>query len=70
MTADELLHAFRRVAARHTLPSFIVSDNAKQFQLLSAILSATLSNDFVWKFIPDFSQWQGGVYEWQIKIVK
>lgn len=70
LTTDELLHAFRRVSARHWMPAFIISDNAEQFKLLNVILSASIDADFYWKFIPSFAQWQGGVYERQIQIVK
>jgi len=70
MTTEELHSAFCRVSARRRMPTFIISDNAEQFKLLNVIITASINVDFFWKFIPCFFQWQGGVYERQIGMVK
>lgn len=70
MTAAEQLNAMRCFIARRRLPHLILSDNAAQFKLLHSLLAASLATDFKWKYIPEFSQWQGGVYERQVAIVK
>jgi len=70
LTTEELLLAFGHFVARCCQLQLIVSNNAKQFVLLNSVLAASIKNEYQWKFSPEFSQWQGGVYERQIGVLK
>ena len=80
MSADYFLQAFRRFANRKSLPSLMVSDNAKTFQKASTYLKSMfeslrvrdhLTNAGVdWQFIPERAPWYGGWWERLIGITK
>ena len=65
---------------RYGAPRSIITDNALNFQNLNKILEDHSNNVVVkqilrvkgitWKFIPNYSPWQGGIYESMVKIVK
>ena len=78
------INCFRRFAARRGTPTLVCSDNASQFKLASAVFN-TVWDEVVadssftnylavsgikWKFIPELSPWQGGMYERVIGLVK
>jgi len=70
MTTAELHLAYHCFVARCCQPSFIVSDNTLQFRLLHAFIAPNTRGAYQWKFIPELSSWQGGVYECLISVVK
>ncbi|XP_077867413.1 uncharacterized protein LOC144356574 [Saccoglossus kowalevskii] len=80
LSTDTFLRAFRRFAARRSLPSKIISDNgstylsaAKEIQKLFE--SASIQNYFAnhrmeWSFIPKRAPWFGGFWERLIGMTK
>ncbi|XP_065219687.1 uncharacterized protein LOC135845152 [Planococcus citri] len=70
MTADVIYLALRRVIARRSVPTLIVSDNAPQFVAVSQSFKTTYTHDFQWKFILEHSPWMGGVYERIVGLAK
>ena len=84
LDTPHFLNCLRRFAARRGTPAMIVSDNAPQFHLASSALNLAwqeavrhtslksyLQNKGIqWKFIPELSPWQGGVYERLVGIIK
>ncbi|XP_077866221.1 uncharacterized protein LOC144353806 [Saccoglossus kowalevskii] len=80
MTADAFLRAFRRFAARRSLPKYLVSDNASTFLAAAQEIERLVNNESVkgylgnkgvtWKFIPKRAPWFGGFYERLIGITK
>ena len=84
MDTQHFLNCFRRFAARRGLPSVIYSDNAPQFHLAASTMTKLweeVINDqsvkcflqcegIQWRFIPELSPWQGGVYERLVGMVK
>ena len=76
MTTQDFMHALRRFIARRGVPAEIITDNAKQFQIASSILSPkyvkstsasnreTLTN-IKWKFICPLAPWMGGFYMYE-----
>jgi len=59
MTIEELVYANQRLAARRSSPTFHISGNAKQFQLLFETLKRESRKKIKWKFIPNRCLWQG-----------
>jgi len=70
METNHLHAAVRRVAARHTLPKFYLSDNAPQFKLLRTHFESNAVEPLEWKMIATNSPWEGGVYERLLRIFK
>ena len=70
LTEQELLFAYRRFLACHTLTLYFLSYNAPQFTLLNKLISQNFKHEFQWKFLPACSLWQGGVYKHTVKLVK
>jgi len=71
MTAEQLLHAYRRIAARRSIPTFHLSDNAPQFELLrESLVAHATTNEIQWKFTTEHAPWEGGAYESLIRPVK
>ena len=78
-TATFLL-AFRRFAARRSLPQIMMSDNASTYASAAEELIHLLSSDeiktvlgregIVWKFIPKKAPWFGGFWERMIGLTK
>eukprot|EP00921_Rhytidocystis_pertsovi_P019622 GHVQ01031161.1.p1 GENE.GHVQ01031161.1~~GHVQ01031161.1.p1 ORF type:complete len:1460 (+),score=160.49 GHVQ01031161.1:1695-6074(+) len=80
LDSKEILWALRRFVAVRGKPSMMVSDNAKQFQLLGKITGQLqraisidrymLDNGIEWKTIPALSPWMGGFYERLVGLTK
>ena len=71
LKAENFLHIFRRFISRRGKPIKIISDNGTTFQLITKLFqSINLTATIEWKFIPQFSPWQGGVYERFNSIIK
>ena len=72
LTAEEGLHALRRMISTRGVPRMITSDNATNFKLMSEILSNSycIKHEIRWRFIPQLAPWFGGFYERLIAIVK
>ena len=74
------LQAFRRFAARRSLPRVVISDNASTYmsaakELNELFQSPTLKSSLMhkgttWKFIPKRAPWYGGFWEQLIGMVK
>lgn len=77
LSAEAFLNTFRKLIARRGVPESILSDNAKQFTVISKLFSK-LINDSVnsqefqsyfsskqikWRFITEYAPWMGDVYE-------
>lgn len=70
MTADQVLYGYRRIAARKSFSKFQVSDNdAQQFNLIHKTILKQYNHDITWKCIPEYSPWQGGIYERLIVLI-
>ncbi|CAD5225236.1 unnamed protein product [Bursaphelenchus xylophilus] len=74
-TTQSLVLAFRRFVATFGLPSEILSDHAKNFELGAKVLkrlSKEISSlgPIKWQFTTPYSPWKGGVYEKMIGILK
>ena len=80
MTSDTFLRAFRRFAARRSLPSHMISDNQTTFiaaaEEIQNLLQTVSVSDYMttkniqWTFIPKRAPWFGGFYERLIGITK
>jgi len=74
MTSRTFIQAFRRFAARRSLPSVMVSDNGSTFLAASEEIKNIcdyLSHRHVkWTFIPKRAPWFGGFYERLIGVTK
>ncbi len=81
-TAAEFLRTFIRFSSIRGCPKFVITDNASNFFDIQPMVSDKVNitdrgilnyssvNEMRWKFIPQYSPWQGGTYEWLIGIVK
>ncbi|XP_006825937.1 uncharacterized protein LOC102802298, partial [Saccoglossus kowalevskii] len=73
LSTDTFLRAFRRFAARRSLPSKIISDNGSTYlsaakEIQELFESASIQNYFAnhrmeWSFIPKRAPWFGGFWE-------
>ena len=84
MTCEEFLMAFRRFNSRRGTPSFLLSDNAKQFksaknvldlawmevQTTDDVMQFVSDNGIEWKFITELAPWMGGTYERMVGLTK
>ena len=72
LTAAECLLALRRFAANKRIPKTIISDNATNFKLTTAVLKDEYckENRIEWRFIPELAPWFGGAYERLVGLVK
>ena len=84
MSSESFLLALRRFIARRGKPELIILDNASQFKTASKAVTAIWkgavndvevynycsSNQIEWKFITEFSPWEGGFYERLVGMVK
>ncbi|KAG1668338.1 Ubiquitin-like modifier-activating enzyme ATG7 [Nymphon striatum] len=80
MSTQTFLRAFRRFAARRSIPKIMISDNASTFQFANGELQNLIENadikhymcnqHLIWKFIPKRAAWYGGFWERLIGITK
>jgi len=80
LTAECFLQAFRRFAARRSLPKLLISDNGSTFLAAAEELTRLFSSDEIaeslaykgveWKFIPKRAPWFGGFWERLIGLMK
>jgi hypothetical protein len=73
LSGDSLMHVFLRFVHRRGRPLRVLSDNGTQFRLVVKAISQAcsgLERPVEWKFIPQISPWQGGVYERLLGLVK
>lgn len=80
LSAPTFLLAFRRFAARRSLPQVIMSDNATTYTSAAEELAELLSSEEIktvlgrkgieWKFIPKKAPWFGGYWERLIGLTK
>ena len=80
LTEVTFLQAFRRFAARRSLPQLVISDNASTYmsaakelnELLQSptLKSALMHKGTTWRFIPKRAPWHGGFWERLVGMVK
>ena len=84
MTTESFLMCFRRFVSRRGCPMLVISDNAPQFKLGSALIfrlwhnmirseniqSYVAEKGIQWKFIIEYSPWKGGFYERLVALTK
>lgn len=84
METNEIISGIRRYVARRGAPKLILTDNAPQFKVLDGVLAdlwkkVTQStqgakyfaeSEIIWKFVPQYAPWMGGVYERLIQSIK
>ena len=84
LSAITFINSFRRFISRRGKPTKILSDNGRCFvlgakvfdNLWKEIEQSTEFKDYlneqriIWKFIPELSPWQGGIYERLVALVK
>lgn len=80
LTAAAFLRCFRRYVARRSMPSFVISDNAKTFKSASKELEKIMNDPSViryftqerikWSYILEKAPWWGGFYERLVKSLK
>ena len=84
MITESFLMCFRRFMARRGKPAMIISDNANQFKVGKLVaddiwnpierdtdVQTYVSNEGIkWKFVTEYSPWQGGFYERLVGITK
>lgn len=70
MNTDITFLALKTIIARHSHPKIIVSDNAPQFKAIHTALQKEYTHEWSWKFIPEHSPWEGGVYKRMVGIAK
>ncbi|GFY08404.1 integrase catalytic domain-containing protein [Trichonephila clavipes] len=79
LTADSFLLSLRRFVAIRGRPFTIYSDNGTNFRCASNDLSKldwykitreTMTYKILWKFIPPFAAWWGGLWERLVRTVK
>lgn len=78
MTTESFIAAFRRFAARRSLPSHIISDNGSTFLAASTEVQRVcngardfmVSKNVEWSFIPKRAPWFGGFYERLVGVTK
>ena len=78
LTAAAFPRCFRRYVARRSMPSFVISDNAKTFKGASKELEKIMNDPSViryftqerikWSYILEKAPWWGGFYERLVKI--
>jgi len=80
LTAATFLRCFRRYVARRSMPSFVISDNAKTFKSASKELEKIMKDPSViryftqerikWSYILEKAPWWGDFYERLVKSLK
>jgi len=80
LTEVTFLQAFRRFAARRSLPHLVLSDNASTYTLAAKELSELFQSNALkttlmhrgstWRFIPKRAPWYGGFWERLVGMVK
>ncbi|XP_065902898.1 uncharacterized protein [Dysidea avara] len=80
LTEVTFLQAFRRFAARKSLPRLVISDNASTYTSAAKELnelfqsptlkSALMHKGTMWRFIPKRAPWYGGFWETLVGMVK
>ena len=80
LTEVTFLQAFRRFAARRSLPRLVLSDNASTYTSAAKELSELFQSDTLkttlmhrgstWRFIPKRAPWYGGFWERLVGMVK
>lgn len=75
MTTMSFLMALRRFFAIYGRPESIICDNAPQFKLGASVVNKVMEtfavkDAILWKNIPEYSPWAGGVYERMVGILK
>ena len=80
LTAQAFLRCFRRYVARRSMPSFVISDNAKTFKSASKELKKIMNCPSVithftlerikWSYNLEKAPWWGGFYERLVKSLK
>ncbi|XP_065904022.1 uncharacterized protein [Dysidea avara] len=80
LTEVTFLQAFRRFAARRSLPRLVISDNASTYTSAAKELnelfqsptleSALMHKSTMWRFIPKRAPWYGGFWERLVGMVK
>ena len=80
LSVDTFMQAFRRFAARKSLPRLLISDNASTYVSAAKELEQLFSSDKLeeslrtrgvqWKFIPKRAPWYGGFWERLIGMTK
>jgi len=80
LSVDTFMQAFRRFAARKSLPRLLLSDNALTYASAAKELEQLFSSDKLeeslstrgvqWKFIPVRAHWYGGFWEHLISMKK
>ncbi|XP_064635263.1 uncharacterized protein LOC135492635 [Lineus longissimus] len=74
MSTISFLNAFRRFAARRSLPAKIISDNATTFlsaaEEIKRLEQYMQNNHVIWHFIPKRAPWFGGFWERLIGLTK
>ncbi len=81
-SAIEFLRTFIRFVSVRGSPKFVVTDNASNFVFIQPFVGDKVNisecnlsnycsdNRIVWKFIPQYSPWQGGAYECLVALIK
>ena len=80
LSVDTFMQAFRRFAARKSLPRLLLSDNVSTYVSAAKELEQLFSSDKLeeslrtkgvqWKFIPKRAPWYGGFWERLIRLTK
>ena len=76
MTTEAFIRCFRRFAARRGFPLRMVSDNAKTFKTVAAIVESSTIADHLsivgvkWTFNLERAPWCGGLFERKIQTTK
>uniref|UniRef100_A0AC34FDI0 Integrase catalytic domain-containing protein n=1 Tax=Panagrolaimus sp. ES5 TaxID=591445 RepID=A0AC34FDI0_9BILA len=84
MNSEDFLSAFRRFVARRGSPSYVLSDNAKQFKTAASALDEIWincikdentvrycnENAIIWDYITERAPWKGGLYERMVGLIK
>ena len=84
LSTDSFLETFRRFVAVRGAPNTIYTDNGKNFEASSKLISTTINGSLnghaviedlarhkiAWSFIPPRSPWWGGFYERMVQMLK